>query len=66
MFTAGKTDKKVYFDEFVQNVTWAWLFLTSMVMKAVRGQKTLIQCSAQSTVPVLLTNEIKSNINIHQ
>ena len=49
-------------------VTWAWLFLTSMVMKAVRGQKrysertlwhTLTQCSVHPTVPVLLTRRNK-------
>ena len=55
-------------------VTWALLFLTSIVMEAVRGQKryserTLwhsTQRSVHPTVLFLLTKKIKSNLNVHQ
>ena len=46
-------------------ITWAWSFLTSKVVEAVRGQKhlgTLTQCLVHSSAPVLLTKDSPRNL----
>ena len=40
-------------------VTWTWLFLSSMVMEAVRDQKRYSERLVHPTVPVILTKIIK-------
>ena len=53
-------------------ITWAWSFLNSEVVEAVRCQKrtahfgTLTQRSVHPTVPVLPTKRSRSSINVHQ
>ena len=48
-------------------ITWAWSFLTSKVVEAVKGKKhhisahTLTQLSAHPSMPVLLTKDLKRN-----
>ena len=53
-------------------VTWAWFFLTSMVMEAVRDQKSYRECKLWHNARFIsqwqfcLLKEIKSSLNVHQ